>query len=205
MPTLNAVSVSCTKTAEVPRRTTRLRRTGIARSADQGHAGAQFNLGHMYANGQGVPQDDAAAANWYRRAADQGHTGAQLAYFDKAITLDPNNPSFFFGRAVAYASNGDFTRAIADYDEAIRLNPNDPHTYYKRGNAYEDMGDYDRAIADYDYTISLDPKAAVPYYRRGLAYAHQGQHNSQSAISTRRSGLTRKMRISSRPADGLLQ
>jgi len=37
--------------------------------ADQGVASAQYNLGVMYANGQGVPQDYAAAVSWYRKAA----------------------------------------------------------------------------------------------------------------------------------------
>ena len=45
--------------------------------AHQGNALAQFNLGVMHANGQGVPQNDAAAAMWYRPAADRGHTAAQ--------------------------------------------------------------------------------------------------------------------------------
>ena len=45
--------------------------------ADQGLAGAQYNLGWMYANGRGVPEDDAEAARWYRLAADQGHANAQ--------------------------------------------------------------------------------------------------------------------------------
>ena len=31
----------------------------------------------MYANGEGVPEDDAEAVRWYRLAADQGHAGAQ--------------------------------------------------------------------------------------------------------------------------------
>ena len=31
----------------------------------------------MYANGQGVPQDDKAAAQWYTRAAKQGDADAQ--------------------------------------------------------------------------------------------------------------------------------
>ena len=44
----------------------------------QGHAGAQFNLGLMYANGAGVLKDDAEAVRWYRLAADQGLAGAQL-------------------------------------------------------------------------------------------------------------------------------
>ena len=45
--------------------------------ADQGHAGAQYNLGLMYADGEGVAEDDAEAARWYRLAADQGHANAQ--------------------------------------------------------------------------------------------------------------------------------
>ncbi len=40
--------------------------------AEQGEAQAQNNLGAMYAKGQGVPQDYAAAIVWYRKAAEQG-------------------------------------------------------------------------------------------------------------------------------------
>jgi TPR repeat protein len=32
----------------------------------------------MYAEGQGVPQDHAEAARWYRKAADQGNALAQF-------------------------------------------------------------------------------------------------------------------------------
>ncbi len=35
--------------------------------AELGHADAQFNLGHMYANGLGVTQDYAEAVRWWRR------------------------------------------------------------------------------------------------------------------------------------------
>ncbi len=37
--------------------------------AEQGNAAAQFNLGEMYNNGQGVRQDDSEAVKWYRLAA----------------------------------------------------------------------------------------------------------------------------------------
>ena len=37
--------------------------------AEQGLAGAQYNLGLMYANGIGVPQNYAEAVSWYRLAA----------------------------------------------------------------------------------------------------------------------------------------
>jgi uncharacterized protein len=46
--------------------------------AEQGHAVAQYNLGLLYANGQGMPKDDAQARQWYEKAAAQGHAGAQV-------------------------------------------------------------------------------------------------------------------------------
>ena len=50
---------------------------GLRALAEQGHDLAQFNLGSMYLNGRGVPQDDAEAVRWYRLAADQGNADAQ--------------------------------------------------------------------------------------------------------------------------------
>ncbi len=47
-------------------------------AANQGHAGAQTNLGAMYAKGRGVAQDYKEAFKWYKLAADQGHAGAQF-------------------------------------------------------------------------------------------------------------------------------
>ena len=45
--------------------------------AEQGDAVAQNNLGLMYANGRGVPEDDAEAVRWFRMAAEQGNPDAQ--------------------------------------------------------------------------------------------------------------------------------
>ena len=46
--------------------------------AAQGVAQAQSNLGLMYANGEGVTQDDKEAVKWYRLAAEQGYAEAQF-------------------------------------------------------------------------------------------------------------------------------
>ena len=42
------------------------------KAAAQGSAAAQYNLGAMYDNGQGVVQDYAEAMKWYKSAAAQG-------------------------------------------------------------------------------------------------------------------------------------
>ena len=46
--------------------------------AEQDYAAAQFNLGVMYGNGQGVSQDYKIARELYTRAAELGNLEAQL-------------------------------------------------------------------------------------------------------------------------------
>ena len=53
--------------------------------AEQGDATAQYNLGQMYIDGQGVPQDYTEAVKLYRLAAEQGDADAQ------------NNLGFMYG------------------------------------------------------------------------------------------------------------
>jgi hypothetical protein len=45
--------------------------------AEQGNPIAQFVLGSMYENGEGVAQDHLLAAKWYDKAAEQGDVDAQ--------------------------------------------------------------------------------------------------------------------------------
>src|SRR5207237_1279659 len=46
-------------------------------NAEQGFATEQYNLGAMYAKGNGVLKDEVEAVKWYRKAADQGLAPAQ--------------------------------------------------------------------------------------------------------------------------------
>lgn len=47
--------------------------------AERGHADAQYHLGWLYANGNGMAVDVAAALAWWGKAARQGHGDAQFA------------------------------------------------------------------------------------------------------------------------------
>lgn len=46
--------------------------------AEQGVAGAQYNLAELYASGTIVPRDPTIAAQWYLKAAEQGSRDAQF-------------------------------------------------------------------------------------------------------------------------------
>ena len=50
---------------------------GTGSRPTRGSWDAQLNLGSMYEEGRGVPQDETEAVRWYRLAADQGYAPAQ--------------------------------------------------------------------------------------------------------------------------------
>lgn len=71
--------------------------------ADQGDAEAQYTLGNMYSNGEGVESNVLAAEAWYLKAANHGHAAAQYAlgalYEGMPETTPSNEP--VFGSVVA--------------------------------------------------------------------------------------------------------
>jgi hypothetical protein len=79
--------------------------------ADQGNADAQWDMGARYHNGEGVPQDDTQAVQWFQRAADQGHVGAQAtlgAYYwaGRGVPKDLSKAYFWSALALAQGDDG---------------------------------------------------------------------------------------------------
>ena len=72
--------------------------------AEQGYKEAQFNLGVMYENGQGVAEDHKTAAQWYTRAAEQEFAAAQhnlgvMYARGQGITKDNEAAVYWYKRA----------------------------------------------------------------------------------------------------------
>lgn len=74
------------------------------KGAKQGAADAQYNLGYMYENGDGVEGDYVIAAEWYEKAAAQGHAKAQ------------NNLAFLYRKG--YGVPQDIAKAMELYENA---------------------------------------------------------------------------------------
>jgi TPR repeat protein len=49
----------------------------LLKKADTGDPKAQFDVGQMYYEGNGIPRDYKKAAEWYLKAAEQGDVAAQ--------------------------------------------------------------------------------------------------------------------------------
>ncbi len=93
--------------------------------AEKGYAFAQFNMGVLYDRGQGVPQDNALAMQWYQKAAAQGLPQAQvnlaIMYEEgQGVPVDPVRAYFWYALA---DSQGDSQAPQAMQDIAKKMTP----------------------------------------------------------------------------------
>ena len=158
------------------------------KSAEQGNARAQFNLGLMYKYGLGVEQDYAEAVTWYRKAAEQGHAKAQFnlgsMYEDgQGVEQDYAEAVKWYrkaaeqGDASAQCNLGlmycDGRGVTKDDSEAVK--------WYRKsaeqGNAYAqyNLG----VIYEYGRGVTQDDYESVKWYRRA---AEQGNEKAKKAL-----------------------
>ncbi|MCP4349388.1 MAG: tetratricopeptide repeat protein [Desulfobacterales bacterium] len=120
------------------------------------------------------------AVEWDEKAAELFKNGKftnpkkALFYINKAIELDPNWAVAYSHRGIAYASLGNYHRAIKELTKAIELDPNYTKARSNRGGYLIKIKKYDSAIKDLTNAINIDPTYAKSYTNRGAAYAKLG-------------------------------
>ena len=93
--------------------------------AEQGDARAQYYLGLLYENGDGVPQDYEKAREWYEKSAAQGEANAQfylglMSAFGRGGPLDLAQAHMWYSLA---AGNGHVGAAVYRNDLAKQMTP----------------------------------------------------------------------------------
>ena len=93
--------------------------------AEQGYAFAQFNLGVLYDQGKGLPQDNAQAMAWYQKAAEQGLPQAQInlgIMYEEGQGVKPDYVRAYFWYALADVQ-GDAQAPQAKQELAAKMTP----------------------------------------------------------------------------------
>ena len=90
-------------------------------AAEQGFANAQYNLGVMYDQGQGVAQDYKEAVRWYRKAAEQEHASSQFilgSMYDngQGVPQDYVQAHMWFNLAASQTTGKDRERSVKNRD-----------------------------------------------------------------------------------------
>lgn len=127
--------------------------------AAQGDAKAQFNLGTMYMNGEGVVANKQQALDWYRRSAEAGYVEAQytlgVLYFRPEMVGTPDYTS-----AIAW-----YKKAAEQGHEKSQLNLG---IIYFRGDVIEP--DYPQSARW--YVMAAEQGNAEAQYNLGVMYAN---------------------------------
>ena len=155
------------------------------KSANQGFANAQYNLGVMYDTGQGVLKNDKQAVRWYRKSADQGFANAQfnlgVMYANGQGVLKNDKQAVMWyrksanqGFANAQTNLGlmyeDGKGVLQDYKQAVMW-------YRKSANQGFANAQYNLGVMyDTGQGVLKNDKQAVMWYRKS---ADQGFANAQ--------------------------
>ncbi len=109
-----------------------------------------------------------------------------IAYFNRALKIDPVFPNAFKNRGVCYYQLGDADKALADWDTLRKIYPTYPslpymytiisNYYYKQGIAHGKAGRHDQAVIS--FTKAADARPADPdiWYNIGFANFSLGRY-----------------------------
>ncbi len=143
--------------------------------AEGGDPNAQYNLGLLYARGQGVAQDYSQAAQWYRKAAEQGVAAAQynlglMCANGQGVPRDPQEAAKWFLKAadagVVDAETG--LGRIYHEGEGAFQNPAEAEKWYRKaaergvGSAAFNLG----VMYDLGQGVPRNYEEAFQWYRK---------------------------------------
>ncbi len=117
-----------------------------------------------------------------------------IAFYNRALELDPNYADAYNNRGYAYDRLGQYDAAVRDYGQAIALDTRNGIFYYGRGSSYYRWGISDAtkfapAVTDLSTAISLPEDRffayhPYAYYFRGSAHRRQNERDQALADLT---------------------
>jgi tetratricopeptide (TPR) repeat protein len=110
--------------------------------------------------------DAEKAGYWFRKGAlcaTYGNDRAAIAYFNKALALNPGHRGAHFSKGVSYGQLGHYQKALDAIDKAIALEPGNGHFYYGRGRVQLLAGRKSQAMLDFRKAADLGDEDAQIY------------------------------------------
>ena len=105
-------------------------------------------------------------------------------YFEKAISIDPSNITYFENLGLNLKKMKDFEGMLANYEDAIKSFPEEPDLYYYRGDALQELERYEEALKAYSEAIKVsgdDEEVEylyLYYFNRGNTYLKMKQYRA---------------------------
>ena len=161
---------------------------GFKLMAEQGNAIAQYNVGLMFANGQGVPKDEQKALVWYRKSADQGNPDAQynlglMYFYGQGVQKDGQQATTWFRKSAAQGNaNAQHNLGVLfDRGEGVPKDAQQAVMWYRKAaeQGYADAQFNLGSMYENGDGVPKDDQQAVMWFRKA---AEQGNASAQASL-----------------------
>ena len=98
-----------------------------------------------------------------------------MAYYDKALALDPKNPEGWFLRASVLIDTGKSKEALVDCDKAIALDQNYAPAWSKKGLAFYNLEQFNEGLFASTRASSLNGNDVTAWYLKGVCLDELGR------------------------------
>jgi tetratricopeptide (TPR) repeat protein len=104
-----------------------------------------------------------------------------LKDIEELMRMYPQNPGYYYLRAILQLKNEKYVKAIEDFDKSIELDAPDKYAYkvfLNRGMAHFYLQDFDLAESDFKSVIERDTKIAAAYHGLGMVKYEQREYDN---------------------------
>lgn len=119
------------------------------------------------------------AHRYYKEGVKKSREGKwdlAIAYFEKALEIDPDYFLVYTELGICYAKKALFDRAISLLQKATQKDPENVVAHYNLGAIYEGKGMWSQAIQEYMKVVSLDPNNVEVRRRLAMCFMEVGQN-----------------------------
>ena len=100
-----------------------------------------------------------------------------MAFFQKALEMDPENPAIHYKIAEIYAKNNEFDNALIHALKAQESNPGNKYYYLLLADIYTSKSDFNKAAEVYEDLIKKIPGTEEYLFQVAALYIYQQKYN----------------------------
>ncbi|UCG13061.1 MAG: tetratricopeptide repeat protein [Deltaproteobacteria bacterium] len=125
------------------------------------------------------------AMDYFNLGQNGSVTRKKIAYFTKALELDPGFAPAYEKRGLLHYFQGNYNEMIQDYETYLELAAAKPEAYRMLGIGYLKLGFYEPAVHNFGRAIEMEPKRGTAYAYRAEAYRLRGKDGEALADANR--------------------
>lgn len=111
-------------------------------------------------------------------SAKLGRSEECLAYYDEALSLDPDNATALNNRGYTLIYLERYAEAVEDFNAAIEIDPKFAFAYNNRGLARIKLGMIEEGMSDIHYSVELEGENSYAYLNFGIYHFDRGEFSS---------------------------